>query len=562
MMAAQAFDFVIVGGGTAGCVLSNRLSANGRYTVCLIEAGPPDRSLLLRIPAGVFRASSNPKYAWQFHTAPDTATANRSIPIPQGKALGGSTSINGMIWNRGRPEDFDSWLRSGNRGWGYADVLPYFKRSEHRIGVCDQRYRGTDGPLPITDSDWRHPICDAFIETMYSLGLPRNVDYNGAAQAGAGYYQRYIEGGLRVSAARGFLRPAANRKNLVIYTREQATALLFQGRRAIGVRCAPGPSQPTRDILARREVILCAGAANTPKLLQLSGVGPPAVCAQVGVPLVKELQGVGLNLCDHYMVYLTARVRGVKTINGRGIGLCHEAAKWMLSRPSILAISPSMAVAFVNSQDLCATPDLQLDFSVGNYTDEALERHPVIKAGFFQLRPQSRGFVRVCSPDPFEAPIIRPRYLVDEDDQRTAVRGIKMVRRVLATPPLQHYWDVELLPGLAVAADADCLQFAREAGQTAYHLCGTCRMGPSEDRASVVDDELRVHGLEALRIVDASIAPTIPSANISAAVFMIAEKASDMILGYAPSPVMDAEIALTPAAAQQVSAAGAPLATA
>jgi choline dehydrogenase len=533
---SDAFDYVIVGAGAAGCVLTNRLVADGTNTVCLIEAGPPDNSIFLRIPAGVYRASSIPKYAWPFETEPSPSTANRSIPIPQGKTLGGSTAINGMNYNRGCSDDFDGWAQRGNRGWSYADVLPYFKRTERRIGPGDTHYRGADGPLPITDCDWRHPLCDAFIEAAHKMGLPHIADYNGASQGGVGYYQRYIENGWRVSAARAFLQPIAKRPNLDIRTTAQATAIIFDGRRAVGVRYAQGGRGPTRQVTARREVVLAAGAANTPKLLQLSGVGSPSLLAQLGIPVVHALPGVGANLQDHYMVHLIVRVRGIKTISGHGLALFREAAKWFVGRPSLFALSPSLVYGFVNSRDLRSTPDIQLDFALGNYRNLTSERFPVIKLGFYQLRPRSTGFIRARTPNPFVAPIIQPGHLVDERDQRVAIDGIRMARRMLSASELQPYYCSEELPGAPITTDTDCLQFAREAGLTAYHLCGSCQMGPHYDPASVVDDQLRVHGLESLRIADASIMPAVPSANTSAAVFMIAEKASDMVLGRRPLP--------------------------
>ena len=536
---SDVFDYVIVGAGAAGCVLANRLAAAGDHTVCLLEAGPPDHSVFLRIPAGVYKASTSPKYAWQFETEPNLATGNRSIPMPQGKTLGGSTAINGMNYNRGCPADFDGWAKRGNRGWSYAEVLPYFKRTERRVETGDSRYRGSDGALPITDSDWRHPLCDAFIEAAQDLGLPCNPDYNGASQAGVGYYQRYIEKGWRVSAARAFLRPIAKKTNVEIRTRAQATAVLFEGKRAIGVRYTQGPGRPTREVKARREVVLTAGAANTPKLLQISGVGRPALLAELGIPVVHDLPGVGANVQDHYMVHLVARVKGIETISGRGLTLMQEAVKWVLGRPSILAISPSLVYGFANSRDLCSPPDIQLDFALGNYSSRPPERFPVIKLGFYQLRPKSTGFVQARSPDPFHAPLIQPNYLVEEQDQRVVIDGIRTLRRVLGAPRLQPYYYAEELPGPLSTEDRELLQFAQQAGLTAYHLCGSCQMGPHDDRGSVVDDQLRVHGLQSLRIADASIMPNVPSANTSAAVYMIAEKASDMILGRQPLQAVD-----------------------
>jgi choline dehydrogenase-like flavoprotein len=529
------FDYVIVGAGAAGCVLANRLAADGQHTVCLLEAGPPDSSIFLRIPAGVYKVSSNPKYAWQFETEPGPGIANRSIPMPQGKTLGGSTAINGMNYNRGRPADFDNWAQRGNRGWCYADVLPYFKRTERRIGTCDGHYRGLDGALPITDCDWRHPLCDAFIKAAQNLGLPRNPDYNGASQAGVGYYQRYIENGWRISAARAFVRPIAKNRNLEIRTRAQATAVLFDRKRAYGIRYTIESGHPAREVKARREVILCAGAANTPKLLQLSGVGPSAQLAPLGIPVLHEMPGVGANLQDHYMVHLVVRVN-VETVSGRGMALLREAGKWALGRPSVLAISPSLVYGFANSRNLCSDPDIQIDLALGNYSTRPSEKFPVLKVGFYHLRPRSIGFVHARSADPFHAPIIQPNYLEHEQDQRVVIDGIKTLRRVLSAPELQPYYETEELPGASVTDDADCLEYARQAGLTAYHLCGSCQMGPRDNPAAVVDDQLRVHGLDGLRIADASIMPTVPSANTSAAVFMIAEKASDMIMGrQAPS---------------------------
>jgi choline dehydrogenase-like flavoprotein len=528
---ADMFDYVIVGAGAAGCVLANRLASDGQHSVCLLEAGPPDKSLVLKVPAGVYKASADPQFAWQFETEPSAGTAGRPIPMPQGRTLGGSTSINGMNYNRGCPADFDGWAQLGNRGWQYADVLPYFRRSERRIGTLDPLYRGTEGPLTITDTDWRHPVCDAFILGVRNLGLPLNPDYNAASQLGIGYYQRYIHKGWRVSASRAFLRPVMGRKNLDIRTNAQATRLLLECGRAVGLSYVAGPGEGARSVLARREVILAAGAINTPKLLQLSGIGPAALLKDRGIEVAHHLPGVGANLQDHYMIHLVQRVKGSETIDGRGLALIKEGTKWLLGRPNLLAISPSLVYAFANSRDLCSAPDIQLDLALGNYSSPGSGRIPVIKLGFYQLRPNSTGFVHAQSADPFQAPAIQPNYMDDEADQLVAVAGIRKLRHMLNTPELHPYNDGEELPGPSATDDANCLAFAREAGLTAYHVSGTCRMGPSADPRAVVDHELRVHGLDGLRVVDASIMPFVPSANTSAAVFMIAEKAADMILG-------------------------------
>ena len=547
---ADVFDYVIVGAGAAGCILANRLAADGTNTVCLLEAGPPDRNILLHIPAGLYKTSTNPKYAWSFETVPSPATANRSIPMPQGRTLGGSTAINGMIYNRGAAADFDEWATQGNRGWAYADVLPYFKRTERRLGECDSFYRGTEGLLPITDCDWRHPLCDAFIEAAVSAGIPHNPDYNAAGQAGVGYYQRYIARRWRVSAARAFLRPFAKKKNLDIRTNAQATAVQFEGKRAIGVRYARGPGHPTSFVKARREVILSAGAANSPKLLQLSGVGAASILSGLGIPLVHELPSVGESVQDHYVVHLIARVEGIQTVSGHGLALLREAAKWMLGRPNFLAVSPSLVYGFVNSRDIHSTPDIQLDVALGNYAHHPGRRFPVIKLGYSQLRPKSIGYVRAGSADPFQAPLIQPNYLADERDRQVVVDSMKIARQLLRAPALGRFNCTEEFPGPTITDDAELLQFAREVGTTGYHLCGSCRMGPSVSAASVVDDQLRVHGMQALRVVDASIMPAVPSANTSAAAFMIAEKAADMILGRLPLAALAHNGAVQPAAAE------------
>ena len=361
---ADSFDYVIVGAGAAGCVLANRLTEDGHSTVCLLEAGPPDRNLFINIPAGFIKVGYNPKYTWPFRTEPGEGTAGRSILTTQGKTLGGSSAINGFNYTRGQPADYDSWAALGNPGWTFADVLPYFKRSERRIGDADPRYRGLDGPLPITDCDWRHPLCDAFIEGVSSTGIPRDIDYNAESQSGTGYYQRWIYKGWRISAAHAFLRAAQKRRNLDVRTSAHATRVVLEGSRAVGVEYAAGAGAPVRQVRARREVILCAGAANTPKLLQISGIGPGVLLRELGIPIKRDVPGVGRNLHDHYMLRSIVKVKGVETINStaRGPRLLREIAKWMTKRPSILGINPSVAFAFCKSEEALPSPDLQFHF--------------------------------------------------------------------------------------------------------------------------------------------------------------------------------------------------------
>jgi len=539
--AHSEFDYVIVGAGMAGSVLANRLTADGRSTVCVLEAGPPDYHPFIHIPGGFIKMLMNPKYTWQFQTEPSEGTAGRRLGTVQGRTLGGSSSINGFNYNRGLPLDFDTWAQKGNRGWGYADVLPYFKRSERRIGAADSQYRGSEGLLPISDGAWHHPLCDAFIEGASRMGIPRNPDYNGESQAGVGYYQTWIKNGLRVSTARAFLRPAMKRANLEVRTRAQATAILFQGKSAVGVSYKRDADSEATTVRARREVILCAGTANTTKLLQISGVGPTDLLGSIGVPMVHELPGVGKNLQDHYSVRLVARVKGIETINtmAHGIPLLRQIAKWALGRPSMLATSPSVAYGFWKSRDELEYPDLQLLVTPGSYVGSVpglLDTFGGMTVGFYQQRPISTGYVHARSADPFDFPVIQPNYLAAESDRRVVVDGIKLMRRLMRMPELQPYIEREEAPGDMVQSDDELLDFARKNGSTAYHLVSTCRMGLRTDPTAVVDDELRVHGMKRLRIVDASIMPNMPSANTGASTLMIAEKGADLIMGRPPLP--------------------------
>jgi len=541
----DVFDYVIVGSGAAGSVLAHRLSEDPGVTVCVLEAGPPDRHPYIHVPGGFIKMLFNPQYTWQFKTEPSDGTAGRQIPTTQGRTLGGSSSINGMVYNRGQRADFNTWAQRGNRGWSYADVLPYFKRTERRLGLCDTRYHGTEGRLPVTDIDWIHPICEAFIDGAVQLGIPRCVDYNGEAQEGVGYFQRAIHRGWRHSAARVFLHPARAR-GLVVRTDARAAAILFEGKRAIGVRYIDERQRSEQhEVHARREVIVCCGTANTAKLLQISGVGPAALLTSIGVAVVHELAGVGENFRDHYSVRFVARVKGIRTMNelSRGLSLAGQIARWAAGRPSILALSPSLVHWFWKSDDALDFADLQGVFSPASYKEGfvgLLDDYPGMTCGVWPHRPESTGYVRARSADPFEDPAIQPNYLAHPTDRAVLLAGMKLARRLLRSPALAAWFDHESLPGDRVQSDDELLDFARRYGSTSYHLIGTARMGPASDPTAVVDDELRVHGMQGLRVVDASIMPVMPSANTYASTMMIAEKAADLIRGRpALEPVQD-----------------------
>jgi len=542
---ADTFDYVIVGSGAAGSVLCNRLTEDPNVTVCVLESGPPDRHPYIHIPAGFIKMLFNPAYTWQFQTEPGDAINGRRIPTTQGRTLGGSSSINGMIYNRGQREDFDHWAQRGNRGWGYVDILPYFKRGERRLGVGDDRIHGREGMLPVTDNDWDHPAMEAFIRGAGELGMPRCVDYNsGDNQMGVGYFQRLIHKGLRRSAARVFLHPAKATGRLEVRTGARAAQILFDGTRATGVCYANDRNGSERhEVFARKEVIVSSGTANTAKLLQMSGVGPAWLLQDIGVPVIADLP-VGENFRDHYSTRIVAKVKNVRTINemATGVGLMGQIARWMIGKPSILAVSPSILHWFWKTADTMQQPDIQGVFSPASYKQGfvgLLDDYPGMTCGVWQHRPESTGYVRARGVDPFVDPIIQPNYLKDTLDQRVLVQGMHWARKLLHTNALAPYFDSDALPGPDVHTDAEWLDYARQYGSTAYHLIGTARMGPVTDKTSVVDDQLRVHGLQGLRVVDASIMPNMPSANTYSSTMMIAEKASDMIRGRTPLPPVE-----------------------
>ncbi len=531
----DTFDYVIVGAGAAGSVLANRLTEAPGTTVCVLEAGPPDRNPWIHIPAGFTKTLFDPSCTWQFKTEPTANTAGRAIATTQGRTLGGSSSVNGMIYNRGQPADLDSWAQRGNRGWGYEDMLPYYRKSERRVGLADAPRRGRDGGIPVTDMDWIHPVSEAFIAGAVAMGIPRNPDYNSGDQAGVGYYQRTIERGRRISAARAFLRPAMARPGLEVRTNARASGILFEGKRATGVRYQQAQGGPETRVHARREVLLSAGTVNTARLLQISGVGPSQLLGELGVDVVHELRGVGENFRDHFAVRCVMRARrGTATLNelARGPRLAMQVMRWATRRPSILATAPSHVHVFWKSWEGLDAPDLQCVFTPGSYQQGRtyiLDDYPGMTAGAWPHRPESTGHVRARSTDPFIDPVIQPNYLADPIDRRVTLGGIRLIRRLLGTPELAPYVDQETLPGPDVKTDDELLDFARGNGTTCYHLIGTARMGPATDPGAVVDDTLLVHGMQGLRVVDASIMPTMPSANTYATTLMIAERAADLI---------------------------------
>lgn len=529
----ETFDYVLVGGGTSASVIAYRLGERGK-SVCVLEAGPPDRNPYIHIPAGFVKTLFDPKVTWQFASEPSAHIGGRSILYSQGRTLGGSSAINGMIYNRGQAADYDGWAQRGNPGWSYQDVLPYFRRTERWRGAPDPLHRGGEGRLSVGVPPWPNPLVDAFVASAQACGHRPNRDYNGADQAGVGLYQSAIDRGRRVSAATAFLHPARRRYRVEVRTQALVTGLAFEGRRAVRVQYLRGGQ--AQEVAARAEIIVCAGAINSPKLLQLSGLGPPEVLGPCGVEVRNALPGVGENLHDHFSPRLVARARpGVDSVNTRvrGLRLAAEVLKWTLGRPTVLGLSPGRAYVFGKSDPALENPDYALVFLPGSYRQGrvgVLDEAPGLTCGAWRMRPESRGYVRIRSADPRESPRFEANYLATEGDRAVLVGALKAARTILRTPPVSDLVEAELLPGDEVRTDEAWLAFAREYGQTSYHLVGGCKMGPATDPFAVVDARLRVHGAQGLRVADSSIMPAIPSANTYAACLMIGEKAADLIL--------------------------------
>jgi choline dehydrogenase len=526
------FDYVIAGGGTAGCVLANRLSADGRHSVLLLEAGPPDSYPWIRVPIGYAKTMFHPVYNWRFKTEPEPGMNGREIYWPSGRTLGGSSAINGLIYIRGHRDDYDHWAALGNRGWGYAEVLPYFRKLEHNVRG-DSEWHGADGPLWVSDIRAKHELVEALIGAGAELGIPPNPDFNGARQEGTGYYQLTTRRGFRCSTAVAYLRPARGRSNLAVETNARATRIVQDGKRATGIVYRQGAREHTAT--ARREVIVAAGALQSPQLLQLSGIGPPALLQKFGIPVVNARDGVGENLQDHLQVRTIFRCTKPITTNDtlkswwRTMAM---GARYVLTRTGPMAVGINQGGMFARTDPALGRPDVQ--FHLATLSSDMAGSPVHTFSGFTlsvcQLRPESRGTIRIKSPDPEAAPAMQPHYLATAHDRATIVAGIKLARRLAATRALAPYVAGEYLPGNATVTDDDLLEFARNKGATIFHPAGTCKMGPASDTHAVVDAELRVHGTPGLRVVDCSVMPTIISGNTNAPVIMIAEKAADMIL--------------------------------
>jgi choline dehydrogenase len=524
-------DYVIVGAGSAGCVLANRLTEDPGTRVILIEAGGKDWNPLIHIPAGFMKLLDHPNVTWGFKAE---AGDGREIIYPRGRVLGGSSSINGLIYIRGQPEDYDHWAQLGNRGWSWDDCYPFFKKAERWGGSAKNGndVHGTDGYLFTSHMD-RSPICEKVIEAGMQLGLEYREDVNdlppGAGDS-IGWCQQTRGGRRRASTARSYLRPVQKRPNLQVVTKALVHRVVFEDKRAVGVEFSRNGHVERAD--AAREVILSAGAVGSPHLLQLSGVGDPDLLARIGVPVVHALAGVGKNMQDHYVVRVTYAIHGMATANekARGLPLAGEVLRYVLTGKGMLTYSASLVAASVKILEESATPDVQISFAPGSFKDGQigqLEEAPGLTGGPWQMRPFSRGFVEAKSSDPRVQPTINPRYLTEEADRRAIIGGLKFVRRIFNAPALKAYIGAEKLPGAQAQTDDELLDYAKRNGNTVYHASCTCMMG--QHAMSVVDDELRVHGMEGLRVIDASVMPAVTSTNTNAPTIMIAEKGAAMI---------------------------------